>query len=150
MSLLKNTIKNEYVKARKGNDPKYKTLSLLLAAIKQVEIDQKKELTDQNIIKILKTESKKRKEAIADYQKADRKDLELKEKNELNIIKQYLPQEINEKELIKIIEKEINSTPQSRRNMGTIMNKIMSNPNLQNRIEGSLAAKIIKQKLNNL
>ena len=148
MSLLKETIKEDYIKARKANDLSYKILSLLLAAIKQEEVDTRKELKDADILKILKTEKKKRKEAITEFQKGQREDLIKKEKEELDIINKYLPQEMSEKDILDIVKKTINELNAEPKDMGKVIGKIMNDPEVKAKADGNLVSKIVKEELN--
>lgn len=101
--MLKDTIKDDINNALKeGDEVKCSTLRMLLAAVLNKEkekkykiykegLDEKEELTDEEIIDVISSEAKKRKEAITEFEKGDRQDLVKKEKAELEILKKYLP-----------------------------------------------------------
>ena len=80
-------------------------IRLILAAIKQKEVDERVELTDADVVAILEKMIKQRRESIAQFEKAARNDLADAEKFELGILSGYLPQQLGEAE----IQKEINS-----------------------------------------
>jgi uncharacterized protein YqeY len=80
-------------------------IRLILAAIKQKEVDERVELTDPDVVAILEKMIKQRRESIAQFEKAARNDLADAEKFELGVLSGYLPQQLGEAE----IQKEINS-----------------------------------------
>jgi len=102
---LKEQILNDIKNAMKEkNDFKRDTLRTLNAAFKQIEIDERIELDDERIHKIIANEIKKRKDAITLYKQANREDLAQKEENEIEILKTYLPQQLNDNQLTKALE----------------------------------------------
>ena len=105
---LKEQINADFIKAYKAKDETlYPTLRLLRAAINQVEVDTRnKDLTDDDIIKILKTELKRRLDSIVLYQQGGRADLVRQEDSEKRIIERYLPQQMSE-EHIRTITKDV-------------------------------------------
>ena len=106
--MLKEKIKQDLNNSLKENNQiKVSTLRLLLAAVFNKEKEKKykerlKEevgLTDEEIIKVISSEAKKRKEAISEYEKGERKDLAKKEKAELEVLKNYLPQQFSDEQI---------------------------------------------------
>ena len=81
------------------------TVRLLLAAMKQKEVDERVELSDADVVAILEKMIKQRRESIAQFEKAARQDLADKEKAEIQVLSAYLPQQLSDAE----IQKEINS-----------------------------------------
>ncbi|EPW5965526.1 GatB/YqeY domain-containing protein, partial [Campylobacter coli] len=75
------------------------TLRTLNAAFKQVEVDERIELSDERILKIIASEIKKRKDAIELYSKGGREDLAQKEQKEIALFESYLPQQLSDEEL---------------------------------------------------
>ena len=99
------------------------TIRLLLAAIKQKEVDERIELVDVDIVLIIDKMLKQRRDSIDAFNKADRKDLVEKEEFELKVLQDYMPQQLTEKEVEKEIIDVIESTgANSMKDMGTIMN----------------------------
>lgn len=119
------------------------------SAIHNKEIEKRGEkLSDEEIIEILMSEVKKRKEAIEEFTKGRRNDLVEKEQKELNILKKYLPEQMSKKEIKeeaqKIIEKLDAVGPED---TGKVMGALM--PNLKGRAEGKLVSKIVSDLLKN-
>ena len=98
------------------------TVQMIRAAILQVEKDKAIELNDDQIIDIIAKETKKRKDAQADFEKSGREDLINQNKEELSILTEYLPKQLTDEELVaevkKVIEK-LNAT--SMKDMGPVM-----------------------------
>ena len=98
------------------------TIRLLLAAIKQKEVDERIELVDEDIIVIIEKMLKQRRDSIEAFKKADRKDLVEKEEFELKVLQEYMPQQLTEEEVEKIIVDAIESSgAKSMKDMGLIM-----------------------------
>ncbi len=89
---------------REGDNEKRDTLRLLLAAIKQTEVDSRQELDDAGVQLVLTKQAKQRRESIADYEKAGRDDIADLEKAELVIIESYLPQLMTREEIAEIAD----------------------------------------------
>ncbi|MDC0126859.1 GatB/YqeY domain-containing protein [Methylophilaceae bacterium] len=99
------------------------TIRLLLAAIKQKEIDEQIELVDADIVSIIDKMLKQRRDSISAFNKADRKDLVEKEEFELKVLQDYMPLQFTEQEVEKAIVNAIESTgANSMKDMGAIMN----------------------------
>ncbi|EAK0806055.1 GatB/YqeY domain-containing protein [Campylobacter coli] len=97
---LKEQILNDIKEAMKHKDDfKRDTLRMLNAAFKQVEVDERIELDDERILKIITSEIKKRKDAIELYSKGGREDLAQKEQEEITLFESYLPQQLSDEEL---------------------------------------------------
>ncbi|EAI0549337.1 GatB/YqeY domain-containing protein, partial [Campylobacter coli] len=93
-------ILNDIKEAMKQKDDfKRDTLRTLNAAFKQVEVDERIELSDERILKIIASEIKKRKDAIELYSKGGREDLAQKEQKEIALFESYLPQQLSDEEL---------------------------------------------------
>ncbi|HEH5471909.1 TPA: GatB/YqeY domain-containing protein [Campylobacter coli] len=97
---LKEQILNDIKEAMKQKDDfKRDALRTLNAAFKQVEVDERIELDDERILKIITSEIKKRKDAIELYSKGGREDLAQKEQEEITLFESYLPQQLSDEEL---------------------------------------------------
>ena len=90
---------------RAKDSARLSTVRLLLAAMKQREVDERIELTDPDVVSIIEKMIKQRRESIAQFEKASRQDLADKEKAEIEVLSAYLPQRLSDAE----IQKEINS-----------------------------------------
>jgi len=131
---------------RSGDKSKVQALRLMLAAVKQVEVDERIEVDAQKLLGILSKMAKQRQESIEQYQKADRQDLIAQEKYELNIIQSYLPKPLSDDELEQIIAQQIaEQQAASIRDMGKVMNALRQT--LTGRADMSKVSAIIKQKL---
>ena len=122
------------------------TIRLLLAAIKQKEVDERIELVDADIVSIIDKMLKQRRDSISAFSKADRKDLVEKEEFELKVLKAYMPQQLTEQEVEKAIVDAIESAgANSMKDMGTIMNILK--PKLAGKTNMADVSKKIKTKL---
>jgi len=122
------------------------TIRLLLAAIKQKEIDERIELVDVDIISIIDKMLKQRRDSISAFSKADRKDLVEKEEFEIKILKDYMPQQLTEQEVEKAVVDAIESAgANSMQDMGAIMNILK--PKLAGKANMADVSKKIKTKL---
>lgn len=103
------------------------TLRMLKAAIKNKEIERKvKSLAEDDFFDVIQKQVKQRKDSIAEFEKANRHDLASKEKNEISILEQYLPQQLTEVELKDLVQKAIQKTgAQSKTDIGKIMKEVM-------------------------
>lgn len=129
-----------------GDKIKLTTLRTVLAQLKEVEIDKRRELTEEEEIQVLAKAAKKRKEAIEFYQKSDRTDLLEKEQQELEIINSFLPQPLTTDELEKIISDAIAETgATSLKEMGKVMSVVM--PKVKGRAEGKVVQEMVRKKL---
>ncbi len=130
MSELKKRLQEDLKNAMKEKDIfKRDTIRFLMSAIKQVEVDSKKELSDEDIIKIIQKSVKQREDAAKQYRDANREDLYEKETKEAQLLKTYLPKQLSDEELeseLKKIIEEIgaNSLKDIGKVMGVAMQKL--------------------------
>ncbi len=131
---------------KSGDKDRLSTIRMLISEIKKIQIDSKKDLSDDEIIQILQKYIKQRKEAYAQYEQAGRKDLADKELKEIEIVKEFLPPELSEEELQKIVEDTIREIGASSiKDMGKVVKAVMEK--VKGRAEGSVVSKIVKDKL---
>lgn len=122
------------------------TIRLLLAAIKQKEVDERIELVDVDIVSIIDKMLKQRRDSIEAFNKADRKDLVEKEEFELKVLQDYMPQQLTEQEVEKVIIDAIESAgANSMKDMGAIMNILK--PKLSGKTNMADVSQKIKTKL---
>lgn len=122
------------------------TLRLLKSALKNYQIELGHDLTMQESLSVLQKEAKKHKDSIEQYQKADRQDLADEEKAELGVIEQYLPEQMSEAEVEKLVDeaiKELGATGPA--DMGKVIGAVRQKAD--NKADGALIAKLAKQKL---
>lgn len=107
---------------RGGEKSRLQTIRLILAAIKQQEVDTRKELTDEDIIIVLTKMQKQRRESITQFEKANRQDLIDKETAEMKLIDEYLPEALSEAEIEKLIAEALSTSGASSiKDMGKVM-----------------------------
>jgi uncharacterized protein YqeY len=95
---------------------------LILASIKQKEVDERKELTDADVVSVLEKMIKQRRESIAQYEKAARNDLADAEKFELGVLSGYLPQQMGDGEIAQAVDAAVaEAKPSGIKDMGKVM-----------------------------
>jgi hypothetical protein len=144
---LKAQLKTDLAAAmREGDTHKRDTLRLLLAAIKQIEVDEQTTLDDEAVQSVLSRQAKQRRESIADAEKAGRNQLAAQEKEELEIIEAYLPQMMGEDE-VRLIAGEVIAEvgASSIKDMGRVMGQLM--PRLQGKADGRVISAVVRQLL---
>jgi len=131
---------------KSGNKAAVSALRLIIAAIKQKEIDTRKVLTDSEAVAILNRLSKQRKDSISQYLAASRNDLASVEENELKIIETYLPEQLSHEEIeVKVLSAIDSIGAKSLKDMGKVMAKLK--PELQGSADMSLVSEITKKNL---
>ena len=146
-SQLKDAITDAMKSAmRAGEKKKLGTIRLILSAIKQVEVDTRKDLGDDDVLVILDKMVKQRRESISQYEQAGRDELADVEKEEIEIIQAYLPEPLSEDEISDLIEQAISASgAESMKDMGKVMGILK--PQLQGRADMGAVSGIIKTKL---
>jgi len=140
---LKEQIQQDMKAAMKSGDKaRLGTIRLILAAIKQREVDERIELDDAQVIAVLDKMAKQRRESITQYQAANRNDLAQKEQAELEIILSYLPQPLEDSEIEALVQSAIEeSGANSLKEMGKVM--ALLKPKIQGRADmGQVSAKV--------
>jgi uncharacterized protein YqeY len=127
---------------RGGDKRRLGVIRLVMAAIKQREVDERIELDDAGVTAVLDKMAKQRRESIAQYSKAGRDDLVDQENFELEVLKSYLPEQLGEAEIDAMIEATIQTTgAASVKDMGKVMGQLK--PKLQGRADmGAVSARI--------
>lgn len=150
MATLKERITQDMKEAMKDKDTlKVSTLRLLLAEIKNKEIDKRGELTDEEILSLIQKAVKQREESIEQYRKGNRSDLVEKETKEIEILKSYLPEPLSEEELDRIIEETIKEVgAMGPKDMGKVMKAVM--PKVKGRVDGKVVNERVTMKLQNV
>ncbi|VAW80478.1 Transamidase GatB domain protein [hydrothermal vent metagenome] len=144
---LKDTLQQDMKTALRGGDkPKLGVVRLILAAIKQREVDERIELDDAQITVVLDKMSKQRRDSLEQYEKAGREDLAAQERFELDVIKTYLPEQLDEAEIDQLISAAIEATGASSiKDMGKVMGQLKDK--LQGRADMGAVSGKIKAKL---
>ena len=147
MSTLKARITEDMKTAMRGQDkPRLGVIRLMLAAIKQQEVDTRTELDDSTILAVLEKMLKQRRESLRQYTDAGRLDLANQEQFEIGIIQDYMPQALAAAELDALIQQGIAETgATTMRDMGKVMNWLK--PQVQGRTDMGQLSGLIKAKL---
>ncbi|MCK9415872.1 GatB/YqeY domain-containing protein [Candidatus Dojkabacteria bacterium] len=131
---------------RSEQKEKSETLKMLLATAKNAQIESEKGLTDADIEKILRKETKKIEDSIEQYKKMDRKELVEKEQKDLEIVNEYLPELMSEKDVEKLVEKKIEQLGAlDIQDMGKVMGAVMKE--LEGKADGNTVKNIVQNKL---
>ena len=129
-----------------GEKDRLGVIRLVLAAIKQKEVDERIEMTDPLVLAVLEKMVKQRKDSISQYEAAAREDLAAIERYELGIIDTYLPAKMDEAAILAEIDKAIAATgAASAADMGKLMGVLK--PALAGQADMGLVSKLVKQKL---
>jgi len=144
---LLNQIKEDIKSALRNQERlKLVTLRMLVAAIQQKEIDTREKITEDEILAIIEKQVQLRKEAAEQYLAADRLELFEKENQEANILKLYLPEKLDDKAMVTIIEDIIISVDaKTIQDMGQVMSELKKQS--QGRIDMKLASTIVRNLL---
>ncbi|MBP6497075.1 MAG: GatB/YqeY domain-containing protein [Campylobacteraceae bacterium] len=128
MSQLKIKLQEDLKEAMKSKDNfKRDTIRFLMSALKQIEVDERKELSDEDIFKIIQKSLKQREDSATAFKEAGREDLYEKEVNEANVLKAYLPKQLSDSELKVIIAKHIQAVgATSLKEIGKIMPLVLA------------------------
>jgi uncharacterized protein YqeY len=146
MSLKKRLQQDMKDAMRAGDKPRLATIRLILAAIKQSEIDERTELDDTRITTVLDKMARQRRESISQFEQAGRDDLVAQETGELALIQEYLPEPLGEEEIAGLVEDAIAGTgAASIRDMGKVMAKLK--PQLQGRADMSAVSALVRARL---
>ena len=138
-------IQNHVKDAMKAGDRlKLSTLRMLVAAIKQKEIDTRSDISDDDIISIIEKQMQQRLEAAEQYEAAGRNELFEKESQEAEILKAYLPEKMGEEEVKEMIEKIISEMGEiSMKEMGNVMSALKDQAG--SKIDMKLASQMVRE-----
>ena len=141
---LKGKLSEELKTALKAGDKcRLSVIRMTLAAIKNTEIAKRAELTEAEALDIISKECKKRAESIEAFEKGNRQDLADKEKEELEVLKVYLPKQLTREEIIAIVEEVIEATgAKTMSEKGKVMGTLM--PKIKGKADGRLVNEIVE------
>lgn len=137
----------DMIKAMKEkNKEELSVLRMVKGAMDKIRIDQKKEVDDQLLIEVIAKEIKSRNDSIAEFKKGGREDLVSKTENEIDILKRYLPEQLSEEEVDKIIDEVfVELSPQGMKDMGKVMS--MVSPKVKGCFDMGVVSSKIKSRL---
>jgi len=146
MSLEKKLLEDMKSALKGGDKIRLETIRGVRAQIKNAQIDKGGELSEEELIQVLMSAAKKRKEAIEQYAAGGRQDLVDLESQELKIIESYLPEQMGADEIARIADeviKEVNAA--SVKDMGKVMGAIM--PKVKGKADGKIVQQVVREKL---
>jgi uncharacterized protein YqeY len=146
-STLKPQLTSDMKSSMKSGDKhRLGVVRLILAAINQIEVDERIELDDTRILSVLDKMAKQRRESISQFGAANRDDLVAVEEAEIEIIKEYLPEALSDSEINDLVEQSIATTgAESIKDMGKLM--AVLKPQLQGRADMGKVSQLIKSRL---
>ncbi len=144
---LEEKLLEEMKQAMKTNDKiRLSTIRMIRSSSKNKEIELRRKLEDEDIIKVIQGMVRKGEESIEQFQAGGRNDLVEKEKMEIEILKSFLPQPISQEEIIKIIDETIQETQASSlKDLGKVMKAVM--PRLGGKADGKVINQLVKERL---
>lgn len=147
MSALKARLQEDIKAAMRAQDKAtLGAMRLMMAAIKQKEVDERIELDDEAIVVLFDKLVKQRRESIEQYQAAGRDDLVAKEAFELDLLRRYMPEPLSAAEIARMIDEQVAAVGAvSMKDMGLVMAALK--PLLQGRADMSAVSRLIKEKL---
>lgn len=147
---MKERILNDLKEAMKAqNKEKLTVIRMVKGAISLEEINTKKELNDDEVISIISKQIKTRKESIKEFEKGNRQDLIDQTNKEIDILNEYMPEQLSEEEVLKAIDAIFDEVkPAGMSDMGKLMGK--ANQMLKGKADMSFVSQIIKERLNNI
>ena len=147
MSLKEKLLSNMKEAMKSKDSVKLGTVRSVISAVKNQEIDLKKELSEEEILTIISREVKKRKEAAVLYEKGNRPELKDKEIQEMKILQTYLPEQVSEKDLRRRIQEVIDETgAEGMKDFGKIMKTLV--PEFKGKADNSLIKELANEYLN--
>jgi uncharacterized protein len=148
--MQKGQLQQELKEAMLAKDTvKTSTLRMLLSAINYAEIQKGGagyEATDEDILAVIQKEAKQRRDSIEAFESGGRQEMAEKEKQELTILQGYLPEQMGEEEITKLVEEAISQTGASgMQDIGKVMGALM--PKVKGKADGGVVNKIVREKL---
>jgi len=121
-------------------------ITMLRSAIKQIEVDERIEVPEERVMDIIASQIKTKRKAIEDFKKAERQELVDEALEEIKVLQEYLPKQLSVTEIEQIVAEAIEKVgASSMKEMGKVMGIV--NPKVKGIAEGSVVAKIVKEKL---
>lgn len=159
---LKEKINQDFKDAFRAKDElQLSTMRMLLAAIKNKEVEKRtrlsksepiekleelSQLDDQEVIEVISSEIKKRKDAVAQYEQGGREELAAKEGKEIVVLSGYMPEQLGEGEIKKLVREAIKKVgAKNLQDFGKVMGALM--PQVKGKTDGNLVSKIVKEEL---
>ena len=146
MSLLKSITDEMYLSMKSGNKDKANTLRTLISKLKDQQIKSRKDISDEETLKIIKTLVKQRQESAEIYSKAGREELAEKENFEISILSNYLPKLMSDEDVLLLIKKIIDETnAKELSDIGKVMPLVMQEG--KGKVDGKIANRVLRSLL---
>ncbi len=147
---MREKILNDLKEAMKNQEKtKLSVIRMVKGAMQMEELNLKRPLTDEEVVMVISKQIKTRKESIVEFEKGNRQDLIDQTNAEIEILNTYMPEQLSEEEVLKIIEEAFSEVnPKAPSDMGKIMGLV--SPKLRGKADMSFVSKTIKEKLNNI
>lgn len=146
MNLEKKLMEDLKTSMKKKDTIRKNTITMVRAAVKQIQVDERREVSDEEIIEIISKQLKEKRLAIEDFKKGNRDDLVDLTNKEINILLDYLPKQLTEVEVEEVVEDSIKEVgASSMKDIGLVMKTVM--PKVKGRTDGNIVSKIVKEKL---
>ncbi|MHB9093220.1 MAG: GatB/YqeY domain-containing protein [Eubacteriales bacterium] len=132
------------MKDKESGKKRLSVIRMVRSSLKNVEIDKKKELSEDEVIEVLAREVKKRRDALEEYIKVGRQDIADGLQEEIGILIKYLPEQMSEEEVRSLVKGVIAEVqPTGPKDMGKVMGKLM--PKIKGRADGKLVNQVVKE-----
>ncbi len=140
-------VKEDFKEAMKARESRrIKTLKILKSELQNKAIETGEELTEEEALQVLSKQAKQRRDSIEQYEEGGRKDLASAERQELEIIQEYLPDPLSDEELEEMIDEVIDDTgARDMSDMGKVMGTVI--PKVRGKVEGARVQEMVQQKL---
>jgi len=144
---LEERLVEEMKQAMKSSEKlKLSAIRMIRSALKNKEIELRKKLEDEEIVKVIQAMVRKGEESVEQFQTGGRMDLVEKERSEIDVMKSFLPQPISQEEILKIIDQSIQETQASSlKDLGKVMKSVM--PKIGGKADGKLINQLVKERL---
>jgi uncharacterized protein YqeY len=145
--VLRDTIAEEMRAAMKAREQtRVSTLRMLMAAMKNTQVEKGHELSDDEVVEVVAREAKRRRESMEAFEKGGRAELVEKEKAELAVLEAYLPEQLSDADLAGLVDEAIAETgASSPKEMGAVMKVVMGK--VKGRADGAAVSAIVRARL---
>jgi len=145
MTLRSEIQEKQYDAMKQGDADQLAVMRLLMSAIKNEEIELKKELNDEQVQTIVSRQVKQLLDAIKDFESGGRTDLVEKTKKEIEVLQKYLPEQLSEEELIAVVDKTIEQLSAGPQDIGKVMGMVMKE--VKGKADGNKVRELVSKKL---
>jgi hypothetical protein len=145
--MIKDKLQQDVKDALKSGDSKKRmVLGMVLSAIKNKEIEKKGELSDDDVVAVISTEIKKRKDSVEQYEKGGRPELAEQEKKEAEMLMTYMPEQMSEEDIRNEVKKTITETGiKDIKEMGKLIGAVMVK--VKGKADGQVVSRLVKEEL---